>query len=133
MATKIVHASGKRKSAIARATLRKGTGIVRVNNQRLESFTDTVLKLRIAEPLVLIGDKAHDVDIFVRVDGGGTTGQAEAARLAIARALVSFDTKLKKVFEGYDRLLLVADVRRKEPRKPGRKSKARSKTQKSYR
>ena len=104
-----------------------------MNNQRLESFGDHVLQLRINEPLVLIGDKAKQVDIDVHVRGGGSNGQAEAARLAIARALVEHDSKLKKLFEEYDRLLLVADVRRKEPRKPGRHSKARAKTQKSYR
>ncbi|HLC74750.1 MAG TPA: 30S ribosomal protein S9 [Candidatus Nanoarchaeia archaeon] len=133
MVSKFIHTSGKRKSATARATLKKGTGVIRINNQRLDMLTDHIVQLRIQEPLVLIGERASEVDISVRVAGGGSAGQAEAARLAIARALVVFDSKLKKTFESYDRLLLVADVRRKETRKPGRKSKARSKTQKSYR
>ena len=133
MVSKVIHASGKRKSAVARATLKKGTGIVHFNNARLEAVNDQLLSLRIGEPLTLIGDRAAEFDITVRADGGGPTGQAEAARLAIARALVAFDSKFKKLFDSYDRLLLVADVRRKEQRKPGRKSKARAKTQKSYR
>ncbi|MBI4152938.1 30S ribosomal protein S9 [Candidatus Woesearchaeota archaeon] len=128
-----IHASGKRKRAIARATLKPGKGLIYVNNRRLDFFENRVTQLRINEPLILIGDKAKQVDIHVRTSGGGSNGQAEAARLAIARALVDYDGKLRKIFEEYDRLLLVADVRRKEPRKPGRHSKARAKTQKSYR
>ena len=133
MVDKFIHTSGKRKSAIARATLKKGKGIIKINNQRLDTFGDHIVQLRIQEPLILIGERAGEVDINIRVAGGGTTGQAEASRLAIARALVAYDKNLKKSFETYDRLLLVADIRRKETRKPGRKSKARSKTQKSYR
>ena len=84
------------------------------------------------EPLILAGDLAKKVDITVRISGGGINGQADACRLAIARALVQFDEKLKKTFNDYDRLLLVADVRRKEVCKPN-DSKARAKRQKSYR
>ena len=72
-------------------------------------------------------------DIDVNVYGGGFISQAEAARLAIARSLVKYDKKLEKSFLGYDRQLLVADVRRKEPKKPNTSSGARSKRQKSYR
>lgn len=133
MAAKIIHMSGKRKRAIARATLTQGKGVIHVNNQRLDMFADHITQLKIQEPLLLAGDHANDVNIDVRVAGGGINGQAEAARLAIARALVAFDGKLKKIFEEYDRLLLVADVRRKEVRKPGTHGKARAKTQKSYR
>ncbi len=130
---KVVHTSGKRKRAVARATLKPGKGQIHVNRRRLDFFGDRIAQLRIQEPLILVGDQAKEVDINVRIMGGGTNGQVEAARVAIARALVSYDKKLKSVFDSYDRLLLVADVRRKEPRKPGRHSKARSKTQKSYR
>ena len=133
MASKVIHASGKRKRSVARATLVSGNGVVRVNNQRLDFFSNHIIRLRVQEPLLLAGDRAKEVNINVRVFGGGVNGQAEASRLAIARVLVAHDSKLKKVFDGYDRLLLVADVRRKESRKPGRHSKARAKTQKSYR
>ena len=87
------------------------------------------------EPLILAGDAANKVDIDVSVFGGGITSQAEAARLAIAKALVAFtkNDKLKEIFLGYDRNLLVADVRRKEPAKPNRHGQARAKIQKSYR
>ena len=56
MATKIIHTSGKRKSAIARATLKPGKGKIRINNSFLENYPNTVLKLRIQEPLILAGE-----------------------------------------------------------------------------
>lgn len=133
MATKIIHTSGKRKSAVARATLRPGQGKIRINRMVLENYSHPFLKLKIKEPLILAGEKAKEIDIDISVNGGGISGQAEAVRLAIGRALAQYDKKLEKEFENYDRQLLVADVRRKETRKPGRHSKARAKTQKSYR
>lgn len=129
----MIHTSGKRKSAIARAVLKPGSGKIRVNNTFLDNYVNNIFKLRIQEPLILAGDVLKEIDITVQVSGGGITGQAEAVRLAIGRALVQYDKKLEKEFENYDRQLLVADVRRKESRKPGRHSKARAKTQKSYR
>ena len=84
------------------------------------------------EPLVIASDVVKKLNISVKVNGGGEHGQADAVRLAIARALVQHDDKLKKIFDQYDRLLLVADVRRKEVCKPN-DSKARAKRQKSYR
>ncbi|MCK4589896.1 MAG: 30S ribosomal protein S9 [Nanoarchaeota archaeon] len=133
MATKIINTSGKRKSAIARATLKPGKGKVRINNTFLDNYNNTILKLKIQEPIILAGDILKEIDINVKVTGGGINGQAEAARLAIGRALAQYDKKLEKEFENYDRRLIVADVRRKETRKPGRHSKARAKSQKSYR
>ena len=130
---KVIHTSGKRKRAIARATLTPGKGTVKINKLSLDNYSNHVLRLKIQEPLLLAGEKSKEVNINVNIVGGGSNGQAEAARLAIARALVAYDSKLEKVFDDYDRLLLVADVRRKEPRKPGTHSKARAKTQKSYR
>ena len=129
---KFIQTQGKRKSAIARATLSPGTGRVTINGQLLESYGSGVLRLRISEPLLLADDVAKAVNIAVMVNGGGVNGQADASRLAIARALVEHDKKLKKAFYDYDRLLLVADVRRKEACKPN-DSKARAKRQKSYR
>jgi len=129
---KSIQTQGKRKSAIARATLVPGKGKIKVNGQYLDSFAIDVIRLKMQEPLILAEDLAKKVDITVRVAGGGINGQADACRLAIARALVQFDEKLKKTFNDYDRLLLVADVRRKEACKPN-DSKARAKRQKSYR
>jgi len=129
---KIINTSGKRKRAIARAKLCDGTGKVRVNSQLLENLHPEMLRMRIQEPIILAGDVASNVDISIKVNGGGVTSQANAARLAIGRALVKHSKKLEKVFLDYDRQLLVADVRRKEVAKPN-DSKARAKRQKSYR
>lgn len=132
---KIVHASGKRKSAIARATLRQGNGLIRVNKIPIDFINPKMSRLKMREPLILAGDVASKVDIDIDVAGGGTTSQAEASRLAIAKALVNFakSDKLKEVFLNYDRNLLVADVRFKETAKPNRHGQARAKVQKSYR
>ena len=132
MVKKIIQTIGKRKSAIAKATLSAGRGVVRINHQLLDSIKPELLKQRLMEPLLLSDDNWQKVDINVIVNGGGVQGQTEAARLAIARALVEFNKKLKKPFLDYDRHLLIADVRFKETRKPN-DSKARSARQKSYR
>ena len=128
----IIHTQGKRKRAIARATLKSGKGKVMINGINFINYGDDRIRLRVAEPLILAPDAAKKVDISINVIGGGSYGQADAVRLAIARALVKFDNNLKKVFDEYDRLLLVADIRRKEACKPN-DSKARAKRQKSYR
>ena len=128
----IIHTQGKRKQAIARATLKPGNGKVTVNGLYLHNYGTELLRMRIAEPLMLPGEDAQKVNFEVHVAGGGVNGQADAIRLAMARALVQYDSKLKKTFDEYDRLLLVADVRRKETRKPN-DSKARAARQKSYR
>lgn len=127
--------SGKRKMAVARAIIKEGTGIVKINkkNYNLLGFFD---KLQIAEPLriaeKILGNNNFDVEIIVR--GGGEKGQIEASRLALAKAIIEFSKskELRKAFLDYDRNLLIADVRRKETYKPG-DSKARRKRQKSYR
>lgn len=128
----IIQTQGKRKEATARATLTAGTGKVRVNGIYLHNFGNDLLRMRIGEPLILAQDQSQKLDFEVKVAGGGLNGQADAVRLAMARALVEYEPKLKKTFEEYDRLLLVADVRRKETRKPN-DSKARAARQKSYR
>jgi len=131
----ITHASGKRKRAVARATLRPGSGKVRINGDILDLYAPEIARLRIKEPLVLAGDMAEKLDIDVNVRGGGWSAQAESARLAIARALVEYtkDKALEKKYLDYDRSLLVADTRYKEQRKPNTHSRARAKRQKSYR
>ena len=131
---KPVHVSGRRKRAIARATLVPGKGEVRINGKALDIYFPEVYALKVREPLILADDVAAKLDVSVNVFGGGVNAQAEASRLAIARALVecSKDKNLKEKFSEYDRHLLVADTRYKENRKPGR-SKARAKRQTSYR
>ena len=130
---KTIIASGKRKRAIAKATLKPGKGIFKVNNILLDNFEPLLPKLKIKEPIMLAEGVSSKVDIHVKCNGGGFMSQAEAARLAVARSLVEYDKKLEKVFLEYDRNLLVGDVRRKEPSKPNRHGKARAKRQKSYR
>ncbi|MFH0962060.1 MAG: 30S ribosomal protein S9 [archaeon] len=134
MASKIVVTSGKRKSAIARAVARPGSGIVRVNSTRLEHYEPFLARQKLLEPLTLAGDIVKKIDISITVRGGGAIGQADAARLAISKALVEYseDPSLRERFLAYDRALVVADPRRKETRKPG-PSTARTSAQKSKR
>jgi len=129
--------TGKRKTAIAKATIKAGSGVIKINKKALNSFPN-LRRLYINEPLRIAQDVLKDevskCDISVRVTGGGMESQAEASRLAIGRALVNFtgNKDLKSAFVTHDRSILVADVRRKEMRKPG-DSKARRKRQTSYR
>ena len=135
MANKVTQAAGKRKEAIARATARAGKGAVRINAVSLDIYSNEFARMRIQEPLAIAGQMAAEVDIDVSVIGGGWSSQAEAARLAIAKALVEYtgSEQLKNTYLDYDRSLLVADTRRKEPRKFGRHSRARARRQTSYR
>ncbi len=127
--------SGKRKTAVARAILTEGSGKVSLNNQNYENL-QLFDKLKIEEPLriakELLGDAKFDVNI--KIKGSGEKSQVEAARLALARAIIQFSKskELKEAYLKYDRNLLVADVRQKEAYKPG-DSKARAKRQTSYR
>lgn len=133
---KIVQMSGKRKHAIARATIREGKGVIRINKQLLTTYEPELAKLKIMEPLLLAGnDITNKVNIDVDVFGGGWQSQTEASRLAIAKALVQFtkSKQLKQDFLEYDRHLLVADVRFNEPAKPNDSGKPRRARQKSYR
>ncbi len=128
--------AGTRKRSIARAVIKPGTGIIRINKKPIELF-NTFQRLTLSEPLVIaeqVLKNLNQLDIEVNVKGGGVESQIDATRLALARALVNFtkSQELKRAYLHYDRSLLVADFRRKEQRKPGR-SKARAKKQKSYR
>ncbi|MDF1557718.1 MAG: 30S ribosomal protein S9 [ANME-2 cluster archaeon] len=132
---KIINTSGKKKTAIARATIKEGKGRVRINKKPLEIVEPNVVRLKIMEPLTLAGDKiTSKVDIDVNVKGGGVIGQADAVRTAIGKGLVEWtgDLALKDAMLGYDRNLLVNDSRQKETKKFGGPG-ARAKYQKSYR
>jgi small subunit ribosomal protein S9 len=122
--TKTIHVAGKRKMSIARATVRAGNGIVRINKMNLETISPELAREKIREPILLAGDISKKVSIDVVVFGGGIMSQAEAIRNAIARGLLAYtnDKELKKLFLDYDRHLLIADVRRTEPQKPCRSS-----------
>jgi small subunit ribosomal protein S9 len=134
MMKKVIHTSGKRKTAIARGKFRAGKGRVRINKSPVELYDPELARLKIQEPLTLAGDLLDKVDIDVRVVGGGVMGQAEAARMVIAKGLVQWtsDMELKEKFNQYDRTMLVGDPRRSEPKKYGGPG-ARARKQKSYR
>lgn len=131
---KVVFTRGKRKEAVARASVTKGTGRVTINRFSIDSMSNKFLKSMIYEPLALAGGAAKTLDIDVTVYGGGSMGQAEASRQAIARGIVEFtgDDELKRKMFDYDRHLLTEDARRVEPKKY-KGPKARARFQKSYR
>jgi len=132
---KVITTSGKRKTAIARATVRKGTGIVRINKVPLALVQPEVIRLKITEPITMAGKEiAGQLNIDVDIRGGGVMGQAEAARCAIARGIVNWtnDMALRDTYLSHDRTLLVNDIRAKESKHYGGPG-ARAKFQKSYR
>ena len=127
------NARGKRKESIARAVVTPGTGNVFINKQHVSTITNAQLRMVILEPLDYY--PAHNtIDIRVSVLGGGSGGQAQAIRTAIARALFAFskDDELKATMMKADRSLLVEDSRRVEPKK-FKGPKARARFTKSYR
>lgn len=130
------HTSGKRKTAKARATVKEGEGTLRINSRPLHTYRD-MFQDRVNEPLTIAGEEVFsDLKITVDTEGGGIQAQAEAARMAVARALVKHtgDDDLESDFRNYDRNMMVEDPRRTETRKPSQSSKgARHKQQKSYR
>ena len=131
---KVIHTSGKRKTAIARGKFRVGKGRVRINKRPVELYDPELARLKIQEPLTIAAELIDNVDIDVKVVGGGVMGQAEAARMVIAKGLVQWtsDMELKEKFNLYDRTMLVGDPRRSEPKKYGGPG-ARARKQKSYR
>jgi small subunit ribosomal protein S9 len=133
--TKVLLTSGKRKTAVARATVRTGKGRVRINNIPVEIYEPLIARDKILEPLRLAGDNVwKQLDIDIKMSGGGFMGQADAARTAIARALLRWtkSSHLQTLFAEYDRTLIAGDHRRREPKKFGGPG-ARAKDQKSYR
>ena len=132
---KIITVSGKRKTAIARATIRAGKGRVRINNVPIEILEPQIARFKMMEPLLQIEDELRNqIDISIKVLHGGFMGRAEAVRMAIARGLVKWTKSkhLRSAFTEYDRTMLAGDPRRKEPKKFGGPG-ARAKRQKSYR
>jgi small subunit ribosomal protein S9 len=131
----VTNTSGKKKTAIARATVDDGEGKVRVNSQPVELVEPEQARLKMLEPFRIAEDELREsVDVDVSVEGGGFAGQADAVRTAIARGLVqhSNDAELRDAFMAFDRSLLVNDVRQSEPKKFGGPG-ARARYQKSYR
>ncbi|CDR45396.1 CYFA0S18e00892g1_1 [Cyberlindnera fabianii] len=139
---KSVQTFGKKKSATAVAHVKEGKGLIKVNGAPITLVEPEILRFKVYEPLVLVGlDKFANVDIRVRVTGGGHVSQVYAIRQAIAKGLVAYFQKfvdeqskneLKKAFVAFDRTLLIADARQPEPKKFGGRG-ARARFQKSYR
>ena len=138
---KVVQMSGKRKTAVARATVRKGAGRVRVNHKPIHIMEPALARRKALEPVQIAEamNRLSDVDVVVDVQGGGQMGQVDAIRTAIARGLVHYnggaegiDEELRDEFLRFDRRLLVNDPRRKEPKHQMGRG-ARKKWQKSYR
>ncbi|WP_248895538.1 30S ribosomal protein S9 [Haloplanus halobius] len=131
----VTNTSGKKKTAVARATVRDGEGLVRINSQPVELVEPELSRLKMLEPFRIAGEDLREtVDIDISVSGGGFAGQADAVRTAIARGLVQHnnDAELRDAFMEFDRSLLVNDVRQSEPKKWGGPG-ARARYQKSYR
>jgi small subunit ribosomal protein S9 len=134
-AKKTLVVSGKRKTATSRAVVRSGIGRVRINRIPVEIFEPDIAREKIMEPLIQAGNEVRrQLDIDVTVSGGGYVGQADAARMAIANAILKWtkSAHLRTVFAEYDRTMIAGDKRKKETKKFGGPG-ARSRDQKSYR
>ncbi|CAI8349615.1 MAG: 30S ribosomal protein S9 [Euryarchaeota archaeon UBA443] len=138
---KSVESSGKRKTAIARASVKAGKGRIRVNSEPIEILQPALARRKAMEPLIIADamDRLAKVDINLTTTGGGIMGQTDAIRTAIARGLVHYnggaegiDEELRDEYLRFDRSLLVNDPRRKEPKHQLGRG-ARRKKQKSYR
>ncbi len=134
-AKKVLVVSGKRKTAAARAVVKPGVGRVRINMTPVEIYEPEIAREKIMEPLLQAGVEVwNQLDMDVRTQGGGYMGQAEAARMAVANALLKWtkSSHLRTVFAEYDRTMIAGDSRSKETKKFGGPG-ARAKEQKSYR
>lgn len=137
-----VQTFGRKKNAVAVASVTEGKGIIKVNGCPLDLLRPEALRVKAFEPLLVLGkDRFVDLDIRIRVTGGGFTSQVYAIRQAIAKGIVAWNQKfvsesekveIKAALLAYDRGLLVADPRRCEPKKFGGPG-ARARVQKSYR
>jgi len=131
---KVMIISGKRKTAIAKAVLRSGAGKITFNNYPLNLVNPETARMKLMEPLIVAGEKAKNIDIKIKAQGGGVISQAEAARIAIARGLIRWtkSAQLKRALRNQDRTMLAGDPRRAESKKFGGPG-ARRRKQKSYR
>ena len=145
----LVQTFGRKKNAVAVATVRAGKGVLRVNGSPVDLIEPQSLRSKVMEPVLLLGLKRfQNLDIRIRVRGSGYTSQVYAIRQALSKGVVAFYQKFVNETEKrqikcknfhyletllqYDRTLLVADPRRCEPKKYGGPG-ARARIQKSYR
>lgn len=134
-ARKLVNSKARRKAAVARATIKPGKGTVKINGIDVSLLEPKEVRELILEPIRIsdaAGDIARNSDISINVQGGGVSGQAQAARAALAKAITYTNESLRPVFKEYDRNMLVDDYRQVEPKK-FKGPKARARFQKSYR
>ena len=109
--------TGRRKSSVARVRVRSGNGRISINDRELDEFFKTVQqRSAVMAPLVLTG-KENAVDVLIQVEGGGTTGQADACKLGIARAIRRYDPETEPVLREHS--LLTRDAREVERKKYG--------------
>ena len=109
--------TGRRKSSVARVRVRAGKGQILINKRPMEEyFPKEQQRQSVLAPLKETGTMS-DVDVIIRVHGGGITGQADACKLGIARALKTYDSELEDILRGSS--LLTRDSRMKERKKPG--------------
>ncbi len=109
--------TGRRKSAVARVRIRPGTGAMQINQRDMEDyFTREDHQARVREPLRVTHNQGR-YDVFVNVKGGGITGQTDAVRLGLSRALLKADSALRAVLK--EQGMLTRDARRVERKKPG--------------
>jgi small subunit ribosomal protein S9 len=135
---KLVHVSGKRKNAVARATIKEGKGDIKINSVPLSLFTPRYAKMRIEGSVSIAKDfvDLSKLSIDVKSQGGGVFGQADAIASSIARGLCEWagSDELLSAYHAYDRTLIAGDHRLTEPHKPSQSSKGpRHRRQKSYR
>ena len=126
----VINALGRRKTSVARIYLKEGTGSITINNKDLNNYFPAATLQYVVNQPMNITDNAGKFDIKVNLNGGGFKGQAEALRLAIARALCKIDPEYRPVLKSNG--LLKRDPRMVERKKPGQK-KARKKFQFSKR
>ena len=139
---KMVYTHGKKRNAIANAVVKEGNGTITINRIPIQNIEPKTLRIKIFEPILILGiEKFKNLNIKVRVSGGGSVAQLYAARTAIAKGIVAWNQKYvdeeskdeaRRDSLNYDKNLLVADYRRLEPKKYGGPG-ARSRKQKSYR
>lgn len=144
-----VQTFGRKKTAVAVCLVKQGKGQFRVNGMPLDTLTPEILRVKVYEPLLLLGKGQEGnntgrwggLDFKIRVRGGGYVSQIYAIRQAIARGIIAYNARfvdeatkkeIKDTLSGYDKTLVVSDPRRCEPKKFGGRG-ARSRFQKSYR
>ena len=110
--------TGRRKSSVARVRIRPGTGLIHINKRELDDFFSIEMDRKAILDVLATVQQAKDIDIIINVNGGGTTGQAGACRMGLARALLSYNPDLFPPLR--DAGFLTRDSRMKERKKPGR-------------